>query len=66
MKTGSAAKIFALLKDGYLLACFSIIVCQVRFEISLMTAVPKYLAECCGLPLNEGALGGSVFMQLKL
>ncbi|WP_295959418.1 MFS transporter [uncultured Alistipes sp.] len=58
-------KIFSLLGDKYLLVCFSIILFIVGFEISLMTAVPKYLAECCGLPLEEGALGCSLFYAAK-
>lgn len=57
--------IFILFKDHKLLVSFSIIALSVGFEISLMTAVPKYFAEQCGVPLEKGSLGCSVYFAAR-
>ncbi len=57
--------IFSLLKDRYLFVCFCIIVLIVGFEICLMTAIPKYLKECCGMPLDKGGLGCSLYYAAR-
>lgn len=64
-RRSSAAKIFALLKDRYLLVCFSIIVLIVGYEICLVTVIPKYLLECCGMPLSNGLLAITLFYGAK-
>lgn len=61
----SVGKIFSLLGDRYLLVCFSVILFIVGFEISLMTAVPKYLAESCTMSLKQSGLGCSLFYAAK-
>lgn len=57
--------IFILFKDHKLLVSFSIIALSVGFEISLMTAVPKYFAEQCNMPLEKGSLGCSVYFAAR-
>lgn len=61
----SIGKIFAMLRQPYLLVCFTMILFVVGFEISLMTAIPKYLKEACDVPLEKGSLGCSIFYAAK-
>lgn len=58
-------KVVALLKNKKLLFLFSIIVLIVGFEIGLMTAVPKYLLERFNMPLDQGALGCSLYYAAR-
>jgi fucose permease len=55
----------SLLKNRQVLAWLSIIVLVVGFEIGLMTAIPKYLLERCGLPLERGGLGCSLYYAAR-
>ena len=57
--------IFALLKNKTMLVFFTIIVLIVGFEISLMTATPKYLLERCNMPLEKGGLGCSLYYAAR-
>lgn len=50
-----------LIKDKTLLILFSVIVFIVGFEVGLMTTVPKYLGEKCGLPLEEGGYANTLY-----
>lgn len=59
--TDNLKAIRTLLTTPYLLMLLSIIVLIVGFEIGLMTAVPKYLMERCGMPLEESGLGCSLY-----
>ena len=54
-----------LLSDGYMLMLLSVIVLSVGFEIGLMTAVPKYLSERCGLSLDRAAMGCSLYYMAR-
>ncbi len=58
---GEKNNIWTLFKDPYLLMLLSIIVLSVGYEIGLMTAVPKYLGERCGMPLDQAGLGCSLY-----
>lgn len=58
-------QVLSLLKDGKLIMAFSVILMIVGFEISLMTAVPKYFAEACDLPLDKGSLGCSIYFAAR-
>lgn len=53
--------ISTLFRNGYLMMLLSVIVLIVGFEIGLMTTVPKYLAERCGMPLEQAGLGCSLY-----
>ena len=53
--------VFSLLKDRYILMLFSVILLSVGFEIGLMTAVPKFLAEKFGLSIEAGGMACSVY-----
>lgn len=59
-------KIFSMLKDSYLLICFTLIFFAVGIEISLMTIVPKYLKEIGGFSLEKGSLACSIFYFAKM
>ena len=61
----SGEKIFVLLKNKTILVFFTIIVLIVGFEISLMTAMPKYLLERCNMPLEKGGLGCSLYYAAR-
>ena len=58
-------KVLSLLKDTKLLLRFSIILLIVGFEIGLMTAIPRYFAERCDLPIDKGSLGCSVYFAAR-
>ncbi len=51
----------SLFKDKYLMMLFSGIILIVGFEIGLMTAVPKYLAERFSMTLEQGGLACSLY-----
>lgn len=53
--------ILGLLKEPYLLMLFTMILLIVGFEIGLMTVVPKYLVERCGMPIEKAGLGCSLY-----
>lgn len=55
----------ALLRNPKIRLAFSAILLIVGFEVGLMTAVPKYLLERCGLPLAEGGLGCSLYFSAR-
>ena len=57
--------IFSLLENKMMLIFFTIIVLIVGFEISLMTATPKYLLERCNMPLEKGGLGCSLYYAAR-
>lgn len=61
----SFRKVLSLLKDTKLLLRFSIILLIVGFEIGLMTAIPRYFAERCDLPIDKGSLGCSVYFAAR-
>lgn len=62
----SFLSILSLLKDSFLLQCFLSIVLIVGFEIGLMTAVPKYLLDRFGIPLEQGGLGCSIYFFARM
>lgn len=57
--------IFSLFRNSKLMIAFSVILLIVGFEIGLMTAVPKYLFEQCGLPIEKGSLGCSLYFAAR-
>ena len=57
--------IFSLFHNSKLIIAFSVILLIVGFEIGLMTAVPKYLSEQCGLPIEKGSLGCSLYFAAR-
>lgn len=57
----SLKPVLALLKERNLVLAFSVILLIVGFEIGLMTSVPKYLSERCGLEIEKGSLGCSIY-----
>ena len=57
--------IITLLKNKTMLVFFSIIVLIVGFEVSLVTAIPKYLLERCNMPLEKGGLGCSLYYAAR-
>lgn len=57
----SRGSISGLFKDGYLMMLFSGIILVVGFEIGLVTAVPKYLAERFSMSLEQGGLACSLY-----
>lgn len=61
----SARGVGRLLSDARMLVLLSVIVLSVGFEIGLMTAVPKYLAERCSLSLERAAMGCSVYYMAR-
>lgn len=62
--TGFGA-IAGLLKDGYILGLFTVIVLIVGFEVGLMTAVPKFFAERFALPLEVGGWGCTLYFMAR-
>ncbi len=60
-QVSDTTRIWTLFTDKYLLMLLSVIVLIVGFEIGLMTAVPKYLIEKCGMPLEKAGLGCSLY-----
>ncbi|MDY3069974.1 MAG: MFS transporter [Parabacteroides sp.] len=65
-ENSSFAQVISLLKEREMIMSFSVILLIVGFEIGLMTAVPKYFAERCGLPISEGSLGCSVYFAARM
>lgn len=61
----SGREIISLLKNRYLIISFSVILLIVGFEIGLMTTVPKYLQERCGMPIEQGGLGCSLYFSAR-
>ena len=57
--------VFSLLRDGYVLICFSVIVMIVGFEICLTSVVPQHFLEAFGTPIEKGGLGCSVYYAAK-
>ena len=57
--------VLALFKNSRLMIAFSVILLIVGFEISLMTAVPKYFLERCELPIEQGGLGCSLYFSAR-
>jgi fucose permease len=64
-KSNAGGEIFTLLKNKSILVFFSIIVLCVGFEIGLMTTIPKYLLERCGMPLEQSGLAGSLYYAAR-
>lgn len=65
-ENSSFAQVLSLLKEREMIMSFSVILLIVGFEIGLMTAVPKYFAERCSLPISEGSLGCSVYFAARM
>lgn len=61
----SQMSLFDLFKQPGMLMAFTAILLVVGFEISLMTAVPKYLLERCGIPIEQGGLGCSLYFVAR-
>ena len=61
----SVRGIRTLLADGYVWMLLSIIVLGVGFEIGLTTVVPKYFTERCALPLDQAAMGCSLYYMAR-
>lgn len=62
---GGLKRIASLFKDRYMIMLFVMIVLIVGFEIGLMTAIPKYLLECCGTSLEDSGFICSYFYIAK-
>ncbi|MDD3139559.1 MAG: MFS transporter [Lachnospiraceae bacterium] len=61
----SQMSLFDLFKQPGMFMAFTAILLVVGFEISLMTAVPKYLLERCGIPIEQGGLGCSLYFVAR-
>lgn len=59
------AGVFSLLKDGYILVCFLVIVMIVGFEICLTTVIPQHFLADFGMAIEKGGLGCSVYFAAK-
>jgi len=61
VKTTSVSNVRSLFRDSRIMLFFSVIVLIVGYEIGLVSAIPKYLNERCGLTLDQGALACSLY-----
>jgi len=60
-KSSAFSESLGLLKDGTVLMLFFGIVFVVGIDVGLNTTIPKYLMECCSIPLEQAGLGTSLY-----
>lgn len=53
--------VFSLFKDKNIILFFSVIFLSVGFEVGLISAVPKYLQEAFGTPIERGSYACSLY-----
>ncbi len=56
---------FSLLKDSYILAFFVGILLVVGIDVGLNITIPKFLMERCSIPLEQAALGISLYFVAR-
>jgi Fucose permease len=64
-KNVSVIGCFSLLKDKYILAFFIGILLVVGIDVGLNVTIPKYLMERCSIPLDQAALGISLYFVAR-
>jgi len=61
----SFRKIFALLRDKYLIRCVVVILLIVGIDVGLNTSIPQLLMDRVGVSLEEAALGTSLYFATR-
>ncbi|MDD3108206.1 MAG: MFS transporter [Alistipes sp.] len=64
-KNSSIKEVFSLLGDRKILIYFLVILLIVGYEVGLMTTMPKYLMERCGVSLDEGTMVNSLYFAAR-
>ncbi len=63
--SSSFRKIFALLRDKYLIRCVVVILLIVGIDVGLNTSIPQLLMDRLAVPLEEAALGTSLYFATR-
>ena len=64
-KSSSFRMIFALLNDRYLTNCILVIVLIVGIDVGLNTSIPQLLIDRVAMPLEDAALGTSLYFAAR-
>ncbi|MBE8720716.1 MFS transporter [Sphingobacterium pedocola] len=64
-KASSFRQLFALLKDRYLINCILIVVLIVGVDVGLNTSIPQLLIDRVAIPLEDAALGTSLYFAAR-
>lgn len=64
-KFSSFRKIFTLLNDRYLINCILVIVLIVGIDVGLNTSIPQLLMDRLAMPLEDAALGTSLYFAAR-
>ncbi|TJZ51747.1 sugar MFS transporter [Sphingobacterium olei] len=64
-KSSSFRKIFTLLNDKYLINCILVIVLIVGIDVGLNTSIPQLLMDRLAIPLEDAALGTSLYFAAR-
>jgi len=63
--SSSFQKIFALLRDRYLIRCIVVILLIVGVDVGLNTSIPRLLTDRFAMPLEDAALGTSLYFATR-
>ncbi|PRD46963.1 MFS transporter [Sphingobacterium haloxyli] len=65
VSSSSFRKIFALLRDGFLIRCVVVILLIVGIDVGLNTSIPQLLMNRVAMPLEDAALGTSLYFATR-